>query len=68
MKRMLRAALLFLLLSGTAFAQSGNGRSLGQVLYLPIYSRIWHGATDRQGNPLKALVRGDACPRCFTKP
>ena len=56
MKFMSRSAMLFLLCLGTAFAQSPHGRSQGQVLYLPIYSHIWHGETDKQGRPMKVLV------------
>jgi len=47
---------LFALSSGLAHAQSLPGRSLGQLLYLPIYSHIWHGDTDGKGQPMKALV------------
>ncbi len=30
--------------------------SLGQVLYLPIYSHIYHGDLDRQGKPIQTLL------------
>lgn len=50
------SAILFALCSGLAFGQTTAGRSLGQTLYLPIYSHIWHGETDRNGEPMKALV------------
>lgn len=30
--------------------------SLGQVLYLPIYSHIYHGDLDKQGRPLQTLL------------
>jgi len=53
---MLFSILLFTLSSGVASAQTAPGRSLGQLLYLPIYSHIWHGDTDKKGQPMKALV------------
>lgn len=42
--------------SGVAFGQGPAGRTNGQVLYLPIYSHIWHGEVDRKGQPTKTLV------------
>ncbi len=56
MKSMLLALVLFVLSSGFASAQSPPGRSLGQLLYLPIYSHVWHGEMDKNGRPMKALV------------
>lgn len=53
---MLFSILLFALSSGLASAQTSPGRSLGQLLYLPIYSHIWHGDMDTKGQPMKALV------------
>ena len=53
---MLFSLLLFALSCGPASAQTPPGRSLGQQLYLPIYSHIWHGETDNKGQPMKALV------------
>lgn len=50
------SAILLALCSGLAFGQTPAGRSLGQTLYLPVYSHIWHGETDRKGQPMKALV------------
>ena len=44
------------LLSGLALGQGLTGRSSGQVLYLPVYSHIWHGDVDRRGQAVKALV------------
>ena len=41
---------------GPAFAQAPVARSTGQVLYLPIYSHVWHGDLDSRGEPAKALV------------
>jgi hypothetical protein len=29
---------------------------MGQTLYLPIYSHIWHGEMDKKGQPMKVLV------------
>jgi len=37
-------------------AQTAPGRSLGQDLYLPIYSHIWHGDVNKSGQPAKTLV------------
>ena len=48
--------LAILLCSGSAVAQSQSGRSTGQLLYLPIYSHIWHGDVDSSGKPAKTLV------------
>ena len=56
MKSMLFPFFLFALYSGLAFGQAPPGRSLGQNLYLPIYSHIWHGEVDRNGQPMKVLV------------
>ena len=39
-----------------ALAQTPAPRSAGQTLYLPIYSHIWHGDSDRAGQPAKTLV------------
>jgi len=42
-------------LVGIASAQSLPA-SIGQVLYLPIYSHIYHGDLDKQGKPLQTLL------------
>jgi len=48
---------LWLLMSCTlALSQTPPGRSLGQNLYLPIYSHIWHGDTIADGERAKTLV------------
>ncbi len=39
-----------------ALAQTPPSRSLGQNLYLPIYSHIWHGEVDKNNQPTKTLV------------
>jgi uncharacterized protein DUF3124 len=44
------------LVSSVAFGQETVGRTKGQVLYLPIYSHIWHGEITRDGVPRKTLV------------
>ncbi len=31
-------------------------RSLGETLYLPVYSHIWHGDVDAHGQPVKTLL------------
>ena len=56
MKSMLFSLVLFALSSGLASGQAPPGRSLGQLLYLPIYSHIWHGEMDKKGQPTKTLV------------
>lgn len=48
--------ILLALHGGLASAQTPLGRSLGQSLYLPIYSHIWHGEMDKKGQPMKVLV------------
>ena len=54
-------SLILLALSGSfAFGQTlhqqSPGRSVGQLMYLPIYSHIWHGEVDSKGRPTKTLV------------
>lgn len=39
-----------------AGAQGTAPTALGQQLYLPIYSHIWHGDSDREGQAAKTLV------------
>lgn len=47
------SAALFLSL---AWAQKGNPLTFGEVLYLPIYSHIYHGDLDAQGKPRQTLL------------
>ena len=56
MKSVLFSLFLFTLTSGLASGQTMPGRSLGETLYLPIYSHIWHGEMDNKGQPMKTLV------------
>ena len=56
MKSMLFSLVLFALSSAYASGQSLPGRALGQVLYLPIYSHVWHGEMNDKGQPMKTLV------------
>ena len=56
MKSMLLSLVLFVLSVGLASGQTLPGRLLGQNLYLPIYSHIWHGEADGKGQPMKTLV------------
>lgn len=42
--------------SGLAFGQSAAALTNGQVLYLPIYSHIWHGEAGGKLLPTKTLV------------
>lgn len=44
-----------LVFAGLAAAQSLPA-SMGQVLYLPIYSHIYHGDLDAQGKPMQTLL------------
>ena len=44
------------LIGASAFAQGAPALSAGQLLYLPIYSHIWHGEIDSNGQPMKSLV------------
>lgn len=49
--------LLVLLLLGSTSAKAEEELTSGQVLYLPIYSHIWHGDRVIQGkHPVKSLV------------
>ena len=48
--------LMVALSGGMAFGQTPQSGSLGQNLYLPIYSHIWHGEMDKNGQPMKTLV------------
>lgn len=55
--RLIKLALLALLwFSGLVLGQSAVSRSSGQMLYLPIYSHVWHGELDSRGGPAKVLV------------
>jgi len=56
MKSLLFSLILFALCGGPASGQTPSGRSLGQTLYLPIYSHIWHGEMDKRGQAMKTLV------------
>jgi len=54
-------SLILLALSGSlALGQTSDqlsqGRLVGQLLYLPIYSHVWHGEVDGKGQPTKALM------------
>ncbi len=51
----LLALLAFLSLCGPAAAQA-PARSTGELLYLPIYSHVWHGDLDASGKPVRTLV------------
>ncbi len=55
--RLIGLALLSLLFfCGAAAAQPVTPRSMGQTLYLPIYSHIWHGDLDSRGEPTRTLM------------
>jgi len=52
--------ILLALSSSLAFGQTSDqllpGRLIEQILYLPIYSHVWHGEVDSKGQPMKTLV------------
>ena len=56
MKSIVLTSLFFMLFSELAFGQALPARSLGQRLYLPVYSHVWHGEMDKSGQPMKTLV------------
>lgn len=56
MKATALALCVLTLFSNLAYGQSTAIRSNGQVLYLPIYSHIWHGDVDSKARPKKTLV------------
>ena len=56
MRPLILCCVLFVLSGSLASAQTSPGRSVGQVLYLPIYSHVWHGEPDGKGAPTKTLV------------
>lgn len=50
-------AMAFAAVLACGFAQAQEvPRSAGQTLYLPIYSHILHGDTDRRGEPMRTLM------------
>jgi Protein of unknown function (DUF3124) len=55
----MKQAAIFLTLalwSALGMAQTAPVKSLGQSLYLPIYSHIWHGDLNKLNQPEKTLV------------
>ena len=48
--------LAMLLASFPARAHKENSLTFGEVLYLPIYSHIYHGDLDAQGKPTQTLL------------
>lgn len=50
------ACLLAIVSSSVAHGQTAPGRALGQTLYLPVYSHIWHGDTAANGDRAKTLM------------
>lgn len=50
------AAIASVLCFSFAAAQGSPALSTGQVLYLPIYSHIYHGDQDKQGKPSQTLL------------
>jgi len=55
MKRM-GVSMFLVLYAAAATGDTLAVRSQGQSLYLPIYSHIWHGEMDKQGQPTRTLV------------
>ena len=47
---------LSLLLPLPIQAQEAQPASKGQLVYLPVYSHIYHGSLDRKGNPGKVML------------
>jgi hypothetical protein len=56
MNSMKWALLSLVLFSTPTIGQGSASRSAGQVLYLPIYSHVWHGEVDSKGQPTKTQV------------
>jgi hypothetical protein len=56
MRLLTLSLVLYALSSSFALGQASQGRSVGQALYLPIYSHVWHGEADGKGEPTKTLV------------
>lgn len=54
--KLILTSLCLLLSCAQALGQTPLGRSLGQNLYLPIYSHIWHGDILADGERSKTLV------------
>jgi hypothetical protein len=49
-------ALMVIALCGTSSAVSADELSAGQTLYLPVYSKIWHGDRIQGQHPVDRLV------------
>lgn len=57
MRKRFLLSLLILIFSGTSWAVAAEELSAGQALYLPIYSKIWHGDRVVKGqHPIDSLV------------
>ena len=54
--KLILTSLFLALFSNIAMGQTALGRSLGQRLYLPIYSHIWHGDVTTDGQRARTLV------------
>ncbi len=50
------AAIFFACLPFCCAAQEALPASKGQLVYLPVYSHVYHGSLDRKGNPGKVLL------------
>lgn len=54
--KLILTSLLLALCGSFAMAETALGRSVGQTLYLPIYSHIWHGDMTNDGQRARTLV------------
>ena len=54
--KLILTSFFFALSSGLALCDMPPSRSLGQTLYLPIYSHIWHGDMTADGQRARSLV------------
>lgn len=49
-------AALLMVVAAPARADDAPGLSMGQTVYVPVYSHIWHGNIDKSGKPEKKLL------------
>ena len=56
MMKLPAVVVVMFLACASVFGQAAPARSLGQSLYLPIYSHIWHGDMSANGERTKTLV------------
>ena len=56
MQSIVRLLLCLAVACGTAAAQTAPARVKAQMLYLPVYSHVYHGDLDSKGAPVRSLV------------